>query len=256
MPNTCSFCGDLSHNIRRCNHPHINVNYNNIKIIFMDLLTQPLNNVQRKIQFTSCLSQRFNVRELKAVAVKYIRIQAFLTKAAFIEKLWFYFLVHIHPANPEEVEEEEENPVFWVIDRTPNPIQLDLIETFRHLEYNNNQYESAADEFIPFLPNNLLPQFEAESKKFDIIPLLFCKETKEELEILSECSICYETTKLEESVILNCDHKFCHECVKKTLIKCSSRNKPSCALCREPMAVFIIKNQNIYESVSELCNLD
>ena len=261
MPNSCSFCGETSHNIRGCRHPHIDVYYNRIKIIFMNLHSQLINNEQRKIQFTSRLNQRFNVRELKAVAVKYIGIQAYLTKAEFIEKLWFYYLVHIHvlPENQQPDLEDGQDTIIWMIDRTPTPMDVNWIQaglTARMQGYEQiTHYQSAEDEFIPFV-TNLLPEFEAEAKKFNIVPLLLCMESKEELEAVSECAICYESTKLEDSVILNCEHQFCHGCVKQTLATCSSRKKPTCALCREPMEIFIVKNQNTYDCVSELCQLN
>jgi hypothetical protein len=290
MPNSCSFCGDFSHNIRRCNNPYIDRFQNRIKRIFMNLLAQPLNNDQRKIQFTSRLNQQFNVRELKAVAVKYIGIQSNRTKAVFIEKLWFYYLVHIHllPENQQPYIAEGQDPIIWMIDRTPIPIPFPTptppisittpipstppTPTPTPTPLNNNwiqtgipsrmqaydqitNYQPVADEFIPFV-SNLLPPFEAETRKFNIVPLLLCMETKEELETASECAICFESTKLEDSVILNCRHSFCNDCVKQTLATCNRRKNPTCALCREPMEIFIVKNQNIYDSVSELCILD
>lgn len=261
MPNSCSFCGDTTHNIRSCRHSHIDVYYRRMKMIFMDLLAQPLNNQQRKIQFTSRLNQRFNVRELKAVAVKYIGIQAYLTKAVFIEKLWFYYSVHIHllPENQQPDLVDGQEPIIWMVDRTPTPLDNNWIQAglaTRMGVYDElNNYQPADDEFIPFV-SNLLPEFEAEAKKFNIVPLLLCMESKEELEAVSECAICYESTKLEDSVILNCEHQFCHGCVKQTLATCNSRKKPTCALCREPMEIFIVKNQNTYDCVSELCQLN
>jgi len=227
----------------------------------MDLLAQ--NNDQLKIQFTARLNRRFNVRELKAVAVKYAGVPAYGTKAIFIESIWEYCSVNIHLLTENEWIEinhsptnananaNEDQPILWIIDRTPTPwIQSGLLDRIRL--YDQANYEPAADEFIPFTPTNLFNLFEAETKKFDIVPLILCTETAEELEIVSDCAICYEATKLQDSVILNCEHQFCHGCVTQTLAKC----RPICALCREPMSVFIVKNQTIYDSVSELCKLD
>jgi hypothetical protein len=217
----------------------------------MDLLAQ--NNDQMKIQFTTRLNRRFNVRELKAVAVKYTGVPAYGTKAMFIESIWTYCFENIQLiidhsewlGNPNS---DMEEPLLWIIDRTPSPVQPSV-----RLYEQVIQYESAEDEFIPFLPTNLHAQFEAEAKKFDIVPLMICMETLEELEVETECAICYESHKLEDSITLNCQHKFCHGCISQTLSKCSKR-VPTCALCREPMKTMVIKRETIYESMSAFCN--
>jgi hypothetical protein len=118
--------------------------------------------------------------------------------------------------------------------------------------YDN--YVSSADEFLSFV-TNLTPLFDAEARKFNIVPLLICNETKEELKVETECSICYEATLLEDSITLNCQHKFCHDCIKQTLLNCKS-GEPSCALCRKQMEIFIVKKQETYNCISKLCKLD
>ena len=255
MPNACSFCGAFTHNILMCNHRAIDIYYNQLKMTFMDILNQNLTELQRKGRFISQLMRRYCVRELKAVAVKYTGMRAYGNKALIIEKLWIYFSENIQVIATNDdwvsVSHTEEEPVTWLIDRTPSPIEYYNI--IYPLINTTNAYESAADEFISFV-TNLLPQFEAEavSKKFNIVPLLLCRETQEELQSEQECSICYDKTKLEDSVTLNCQHKFCHVCVKQTLLSCK-RGTPTCALCRVAMEIFIVKKQETYDSVAELC---
>lgn len=275
--NSCSFCGENSHNIRQCNNTHIAIYFNRIKMIFMDLLSVPMTNQERKVRFTTRLRQQFNVRELRAVAVHYTGELASRIKAVFIEKIWTYCNSNIqilendnpwisvnHTPSPAQVSGEES--LVWVIDRTPN--RETIIETHNFHQVTNffmgrvrhydQLYQPAADEYLafgPLEPINLLAELSAQVKKFNIVPLIIATETPAQLNEEIECPICLEQAKLADSAILNCHHKFCGECMVKTLATCN-KNVPSCALCRQPTELCIVKNNALYNEVAEYCILD
>ena len=169
----------------------------------------------------------------------------------------------------QEQEQQEQGPTLWIIDRTPTPIQdninynnyahlrpSQLIRLIREQVTNYYNYQPAEDEYIPFTNanpvRNLEEEFAAEVRKFDIVPLMEC-ETSEDVETASECAICYEPTKLVDTVVLNCNHQFCKTCIKHTLMKHRQICGPSCALCREPMSTFTVTNPDTYNAIAEHC---
>ena len=97
-------------------------------------------------------------------------------------------------------------------------------------------------------------QTQSYVKKYNIAPTLSVIEPNGVLEQCQDCAICYENTKVVDTVTLNCGHNFCGPCVKGTL---NAHNNmyadPSCALCRAPMTHFITKSTDIYNLVSEHC---
>jgi len=299
MPSSCSYCGMRDHNIRHCAHPFIGIHYRRLKNIFTGISIQQISSELKHMQFKQRLMQQFNVRELKAVAVKYAGSQAYGNKGMFIESLWSHCCahieVHVHewievehhsqiviPQIPDQVpayaqdlegqeqEQEEQGPTLWVIDRTPSPIHNNiinynnyahirpsqLIRLIREQVNNHYNYQPAEDEYIPFTNagavRNLEEELSAEVLKFDIVPLMIC-ETSEDLETTSECVICYEPTKLVDVVVLNCNHQFCQTCIKQTLMKHRKICGPSCALCRQPMSTFTVKNPDTYNAIAEHC---
>lgn len=270
---SCSFCQSRSHNISQCYHPMIDVFYERIKVIYVDMMNQYPHDTE--LRFKSVLTRRFNLRELRGVSVKYLQAVARSTKVVLIDILWQYFSSRIYlperqendgwiearrlPVVPdpvptfardlEEAPPEDEQSVMWYIDTTPSPISsLDFPQS---INPRNSAPVSEA--------RNLQPEFEAvaqapQVKKYNIRPLLVYLEDEEGIE---ECAICYESVSSIDLVKLNCSHAFCGGCIKGTLkaynnIYCG----PACALCRAPMTSFSVKNPKIYNLVSEHCNFN
>ena len=180
------------------------------------------------------------------------------------------------PETEEEEEEEENDSVMWFVDRTPSAITQEITPPFSPLISSSASdlrlRRGVTELFIPFslTPRNLNDEFDnvinymadlqtqtqaqPSVKKYHIAPTLSVIETNDVLEQCQDCAICYENTKVIETVTLNCGHNFCGPCVKGTL---NAHNNmyadPSCALCRAPMTHFITKSTDIYNLVSEHC---
>lgn len=109
---------------------------------------------------------------------------------------------------------------------------------------------------IPYdsMPLNLDEEFSRTVRKFNIIPTLLVQES-ENLEVVEDCPICYESVKLLDIAEIGCGHKFCGECVTKTLQKHNKRDDPCCALCRGKIETCIVKKQEVYDQIVEYCNL-
>jgi len=266
----------------------IDILHERIKIIFVDNITQyPLG---IELRFKTIINRRFNLRELKAVAVKFLHSKANYNKKTFVNLLYLYFSSHIYlpeqnnqlpwldirgfsqtsdqiPYFARDLEEtlnsnDNDSQFTWYIDRTPSPIS---VAHFRSLQQQDesrllrfDQGLQSYDFALDMPVTNLLNEFNAsynisQIKKYDIYPILLSEELEECIE---ECPICYESIRCNEIVKLNCDHKFCGNCIKGSL---KAHNNiyigPSCALCRKEIENFIVKNKDIYNSVSEHCNL-
>ena len=166
---------------------------------------------------------------------------------------------------------EAEPTINWYIDRTPlspeSVIQiLQQPPSIRHNLRVPSLYDDilTREEIIEYDRNNiginLSSHFEAVSgnipfvphvNKYKINPVLVLDELEEGVE---DCAICYESIKCMDLVKLNCEHKFCGDCINSSL---KAHNNmycgPSCALCRTPMVSFNVKNQEIYNLVSKHC---
>ena len=93
---------------------------------------------------------------------------------------------------------------------------------------------------------------EREARKFNIASRVR-EENDEQIKI--ECNICYELCNNTNLIKLNCNHEFCGCCIKNTLNHHDKLCSPSCALCRQPMSRFTVKNVETYNLIAEHCIL-
>lgn len=102
-------------------------------------------------------------------------------------------------------------------------------------------------EILAGLRNN--HQVNDENTKFKINTIL-CVEV-EELETENDCNICYEKTKNQNMVTLNCKHKFCGDCVSQTLKKCNKFTLPNCAMCRTKIDCILVNSNEVLNTLKE-----
>jgi hypothetical protein len=119
--------------------PMIDLLYERIKVIYVDILTQHQHDAE--VRFKSILNRRFNMRELRGVGVKFMSAVTRLNKGELIQNIWGYFSTHIHlpeneprrlPVQPdpipefaqdlEQQQDDEEEDITWYIDRTPTRV--------------------------------------------------------------------------------------------------------------------------------------
>ena len=146
---------------------------------------------------------------------------------------------------------------------------FEILRNARALLRNTNTSQVRAihdylEDYLAFSPRfleeelarNLESEFERINipKKYNISTCISVTETEEELEKCEDCSICFEETKLLDTVTINCGHKFCGTCITNTLKMYNTMTAgPACAFCRSQMTSFVVKNQEIYSLVSEHC---
>jgi len=106
-------------------------------------------------------------------------------------------------------------------------------------EAENVNYRDA--ELLLHFRNYVL---ERRSKKFTFISKL--EETNDDIEETCECAICYEDgIKNINFIKLNCNHKFCNLCLKKSIENTQYNMNPCCALCRTEIKILTFKDENI-----------
>jgi hypothetical protein len=105
-----------------------------------------------------------------------------------------------------------------------------------------NLWGSESD-LIPFEPVAALVESRAALDKKVLI-----SETNPETET-EECSICYEQTNWTDMVVLNCDHKFCSNCIQTSLKRIQNM---TCAMCRSEIETFTVTNRIIHENIVKL----
>lgn len=152
----------------------------------------------------------------------------------------------------ELIIENDEFIVNWVVDRNPNyNINYDIIYNNNHnsndnIIYNINYtidqdadqlYET--EDFIPF------------TTSIQPVEINFVLET---LTILSNddlnCCVCMETKENPQICQLNCQHKFCSECIFRHINR--NRNYTECPLCRTQITSVTVQTNDDLENLRNI----
>ena len=120
---SCSFCNLRGHNITMCNDIFIDIHYERIKNIYIDILTRIYpDNIENYTELgKSYINTLFNLKKLRAVGVKYLHLNARMNKSQLIPRIWEHFKTHIY--YPPPLSEEETEPLA-LIDRTQSPLLI------------------------------------------------------------------------------------------------------------------------------------
>ena len=105
--------------------------------------------------------------------------------------------------------------------------EINITRTHLLIEYNNVE-----DELNQFIEN-----IDIEPRKFDINMVEASVDKANDSTKANDCPICYEAHTPEKIITTNCNHTFCSPCLVRSfevLLK-TSRNHPTCAMCREPI---------------------
>jgi hypothetical protein len=272
----CSFCNSPSHNITYCNHQLIRIYYDNIKQTYLSIVAFNNSVMYNENLFKMVLNTRFYLRDLRAVSVKYLRVYASTSKSSLISILWQYFnsqnwqQEHTPENIEEETEEEDEED-----GEEDEPEDASILSYIGNTYFNymatmfpnpqplqppvNVGYGFPHDLNFDFASETVHNQINSQVKKFRI-HLHLVEEFGEEFgedfgEVFEDCSICYDNTNCMNLVKLNCNHEFCGCCIKNTLNHHDKLCQPSCALCRQPISRFTVKNSETYNLIAEHCIL-
>jgi len=150
---------------------------------------------------------------------------------------------------------EENIPLSWSIDRTPNPNYLyDII--------NNNTRNYRVSNINSLLPNisvgyllqpniyneyhdsNFIVISHPENRRDPTIPVInvIMDTTLEVKDEEKNCCICFEHKEKSEICKLICNHSFCGDCLDNTIETFKSRNLVSCCpLCRDKISIITVQ---------------
>jgi len=289
----CSYCGCQGHNIRLCNDSTITIHYNNIKGIYISIKQSSIDVLRDKMRFENSFLT-YTVHILKAVITKFVGGSISLLKKGLINRLWDKFFVEnvlqnewaltlpnipdVIPAYAQDLAINNFEVVQSSDQRLGSGARVfDLLRNARasrHLQSNSQVSAIAAflEDYVAFSSRNLESEFERNweltfgrdleseferidiAKKYNISTCISVTETSEELEKCEDCFICFEETKLLDTVTINCGHKFCGMCIKNTLKMYNNMTAdPACAFCRSQITSFTMKNLETYSLVSEHC---
>jgi hypothetical protein len=269
----CSYCASLNHNIRNCNNFNINLMFNSMQQKFTIYL-QERGRDNCRFYFTSWLSATYHLVELKVVAVTRYFASARLNKIQYAEIIWQNLNdLNIYRQQDTPTPTQEEKTLDWYIDREPS---TPIYNTRRRIQLLDNTFDNTIDNTLElawtyhsqyirdlFNPEHLINSMINEldeldntlnlnTTKFNIKPLLV--EEEKNIEDM-ECSICYELTKTKDIVKLNCDHKFCGNCLEHILSKHNNMYKsPCCALCRTTITNVTCYDESSLNSIKQYCN--
>ena len=278
---SCSFCNLRGHNITTCNDIFIDIHYERIKKIYIDIITRIYpDNIENYTELgKSYINTLFNLKKLRAVGVKYLRLNARMNKYQLIPRIWEHFKTHIY--YPPPLSEEETLVPEALIDRTQSTLLMrfdndEIISGMMpYYMYDSDFVRNMGLEFNAEAEARLEARLEAQSRleaqletqlqveaqaevRYNIMPIfVFKDENDEDAEGTEEkemvCPICYESIKCVDLIKLNCSHKFCGLCLKSILERHNITHNPKCALCREYMCSFDIQNPEIYNLVAKFC---
>jgi hypothetical protein len=117
---SCSFCNLRGHNITTCNDIFIDIHYERIKNIYIDIITRIYpDNIENYTELgKSQINTLFDLKKLRAVGVKYLHLNARMNKSQLIPRIWEHFKTHIYYPPPLE----DQLLPDAIIDRTPTPL--------------------------------------------------------------------------------------------------------------------------------------
>lgn len=257
---SCSFCNSPNHNITQCTSTEIDILFDRIKTIYLEIvLNSP--EISQSSRFKLNLNRYFNLRQLRGVGAKFMNTASRTPKVVLVNIIWEHLKNSIptplHDSGRSNPRELEGNDLRWFMGST---IPSFLSSSF--LVWNSDFVGQSQQLYSPSL--RMTGEYidlgsgmvsEQGTQKYNIVTELteLVLDSVEEVEC--ECSICYENIKCMNLVKLNCAHEFCADCIKGSLNACNSgQGMPKCALCREQIIRFSVKTPHVYNLVSEHCN--
>jgi hypothetical protein len=210
--NCCSFCRQTGHNIKRCN----------------DIRFEQFYYLCERVQFSYgieavgidsfnnwlcafALTNEENRHLVRSFGVRYTNSTIRMPLFSIINKIVNFIYSYNHMFN--------------------TIVDVDFISlTLNNFTDNNNSNHSAK--------SNVKIQMKDHSN-IDL-------EENKNKDLCIECSICYEENIPEKKCIkLNCNHKFCKDCIINTLKTCNYNKSLSCALCRTIVTTMEITDELI-----------
>ncbi len=124
-----------------------------------------------------------------------------------------------------------------------NPLHLDFMKIIRKNSNLNNPNEKG---FINFIENPMLSDYSNLSKIYDDINSNIIQENKDNL-----CPICFSNIEEEKNFNLECNHKFCKDCIEEYLKEEIKNSRVFKITCPQKECNILFIEQNIKENIND-----
>ena len=218
--NRCSFCRREGHNRLTCDDP---------RLLEFAVTCATQCQTMTETEFYVWLSDTYDSDLLKTYAAKWTRIPFNNIRDISIYK--DAITRHIYETYKYQYNIHEEDSDYYLENNMNAALINDIRSAYLFLEMTENMHARRIEQ----------------PKKFAISSLLKTLSTAE----TEECCICFEPFEKPEFVTLNCNHEFCKECLKKSLLS-DTRVRPCCAYCRTEVTTMTSRTRDIYDKMSEL----
>lgn len=232
----CSFCRSEGHNISQCNDSEL-INFQRNLTSRRDELREIHSiDVYNKISYFETWLYGQDIHLVKSYAMRfcgaYARNNIRLCVQKIIQILW-----------------NVETNVYGVLSQI-NEITEDYIPlpVMSIMDISIEEF-NLADYLVDIRNNNEESRLLNENRKFKINPIL-CLDA-ENLDAEEDCNICFEKTQFRNMITLNCNHKFCGDCVSQTFKKCNELKLPNCAMCRAKTNWFLVNDNKVLQKLKE-----
>lgn len=231
----CSFCRRNGHNILTCNDTQLR----NFEAICYNNISSITNRNNMEDEFRNFLLSEWLCypNYVKSFAIRYCRAPSRGNIDVIIDKI----MVHFQP----------------IIEYRRIILSRENIETFNELIHPNQREQLSITHRLLSREVHTLLFMEMimsihetavnQTKKFDI-KMNVC-EKPERTNEKCECNICYEEYENKEFINFNCDHKFCKDCVKKSLQN-EKRQNYCCPYCRTEIKEFYFNDEIVLNEFS------
>jgi hypothetical protein len=270
---TCSFCRRAGHNILSCNSQPLR----NFELMCVNNITST-NDINIEQSFRNFLLSEalYDSNMVKSFAARYCRISARNNIDICIESIIQYFnpFIEIRKRELNEInqnftradetsqEATSQEPELAQQNEISSANILRELESIRDIplqirQFINNPRNVTENDHMTLIMSMMFLEMVTElnnsniNKKFDIKTNI-C-DNKDDLYEKSECNICYDEYQNLNFINLNCGHKFCKDCIKKSLQNEVKQNL-CCAFCRTEIKNFEFKEESIKNEFIELIN--
>ena len=231
----CSFCRLPGHNINCCDDERIQ-NFEaecfNAKLLF-ETTADPIN------RFDNWLMQKFleNALLVKAFSIR----KCHCTLRSNVQLVLNSIKNYIY--NTLVVDEEENGDFMAFANETPrNTSEEGLLALAGILTLAGFNAEAISEFIISRLELII-------NDTYNLITTVEALKKEDQWKI-QECAICFDDFQNKKLVKLNCEHKFCSDCMVK-LFKTGGNCVPRCALCRTDISSIVTYSKTIEKKFEE-----
>jgi len=259
-PRSCSFCRRRGHNILTCN----DIQLRDFEVTCFRYISSITNRNYMESQFRNFLISEWLYYEnyVRSFAIRYCRAPSRGNIEIYINTIIIHFLPVIEyrriilsseiiESSNEQINTHQTIPIIDQTSRTEEHLPLNIrnfINNSPNVSQSNQTTSMAYRVLFMEMIMSIHESVSNQNRKFDI-KMNICEETKEELSKKCECNICYEENENVTFIKFDCGHKFCKDCVKKSLQNEIKQNY-CCAYCRKEIKEFQIHESAILNELN------